>query len=194
MFAISDAKLFYTSHMEGKQPDGPFQRDTIAKSVVERLSQHIYGSNRNVTTDNWFTSIELAESLKTNKLTFLGTIRKNKRQLPSDISKKGKNVLLLSTMHHGDDINCRNNKSEMIMAYNETKGGVDKLCAQYNCARATRRWPFYSVLNVVGINAFVIYNGNNPESRIPRKKFLLNLSMALMNDYQKERAVSTNLP
>lgn len=228
IFALCDAKLFYTSHMEvyvGKQPDGPFQKETTAKAVVERLSQHIYNSNRNVTTDNWFTSMELAESLTRNKLTLLGTIRKNKRALPLDfvqntdrpvgssmfgfynnttlvsyIPKKGKNVLLISTMHYGDDIDPQTNKPEMIMAYNETKGGVDvvdKLCAQYNCARATRRWPmvpFYSMLNVAGINAFVIFNENNPNSKTPRKEFILMLSMSLLNDYQKERAVSTNLP
>lgn len=228
IFALSDSHMFYTSHMEvyvGKQPEGPFQKETTAKSVVERLSQHIYGTNRNVTTDNWFTSMELAESLKEKKLTLLGTIRKNKRQLPlefvqntgrpsgssmfgfcnnttlvSFIPKKGKNVLLISTMHFGDDIDPRTNKPEMIMTYNDTKGGVDmvdKLCAQYNCARGTRRWPmvpFYSMLNVAGINAFVIYNGNNPDSTTPRKEFLLKLSMALLYDYQKERAISANLP
>lgn len=228
IFALSDSKLFYTSHMEvyvGKQPDGPFQNDTTAKSVVERLCQHIFGSNRNVTTDNWFTSMELAESLKSNKLTLLGTIRKNKKQLPlnfvqnagrpigssmfgftndttlvSYIPKKGKNVLLVSTMHMGNDIDADSNKPEMIMTYNDTKGGVDvvdKLCSSYNCARGTRRWPmvpFYSMLNVAGINAFVIYNGNNPESKLPRKEFLLRLSHELLNDYQKERAVCINIP
>ncbi|KAJ8943993.1 hypothetical protein NQ314_009576 [Rhamnusium bicolor] len=63
----------------GKQPEDPFQKETTAKSVVERFSQHIYGTNINVTTDNWFTSMELVESLKRNKLTPLGIIRKNKR-------------------------------------------------------------------------------------------------------------------
>lgn len=71
--------------------------------------------------------------------------------------KKKKNVLLISTMHFGDDINIRTSKPEIIKTYSDTKGGVDmvdNLCAQYKYARATRRWPmvpFYSVINVTGL-------------------------------------------
>ncbi|XP_072401080.1 uncharacterized protein [Diabrotica undecimpunctata] len=103
-------------------------------------------------------------------------------------------------MHHGDDIDPTTNKPEMIITYNETKSGldvVDKLCAQYNCARATRRWPmvpFSSLLNVAGINSFVVYNSLNEESKTPRKEFLLQLWMLLTSDYQKVRAMSTSLP
>jgi len=40
------------------------------------------GTNRNVTTDNWFTSIELAEQLRVKKLTLVGTLKKNKCEVP----------------------------------------------------------------------------------------------------------------
>ncbi|XP_050509192.1 uncharacterized protein LOC126886348 [Diabrotica virgifera virgifera] len=228
IFAISDAEEFYTSHLEvyvGKQPNGPFEVSTATQDVVERLCAHIYGSNRNVTVDNWFCSVPLADSLKSKKLTLVGTIRKNKKQLPlefvqnngrcigssmfgfydgitlvSHIPKKNRNVLLISTMHYGDDIDPTTNKPEMIITYNETKSGVDvvdKLCAQYNCARSTRRWPrvpFFSVLNVAGINSFVVYTTLNEQSKTPRKEFLLQLSMSLTRDYQRVRAMSNNLP
>lgn len=48
-------------------------------------------------------------------------------------------------------------KPEIILHYNDTKSGVDvvdKLCASYNVARATRKWPmviFYHLLNTAGI-------------------------------------------
>jgi len=41
------------------------------------------GTNRNITTDNWFTSLlELAEQLLATKLTLVGTLRKNKGEVP----------------------------------------------------------------------------------------------------------------
>lgn len=75
--------------------------------------------------DNWFTSVQLTdEFLKNHKFTILGTIRKNKTQLPREFKitksrpvflildfggkkvitsyrpKNNKIVLLLSTMHN----------------------------------------------------------------------------------------------
>ena len=58
----------------------------------------------------------------------------------------------------------------MIVDYNSTKGGVDtvdKLCAGYDVARNTRRWPmviFYALLNVAGINSMVIYHCHNEKA------------------------------
>ncbi|KAJ8952463.1 hypothetical protein NQ314_007539 [Rhamnusium bicolor] len=43
---------------------------------------------RNITIDNWFTSIPLVETLaKDYKLTVIGTIRKNKKKLPLEFTK-----------------------------------------------------------------------------------------------------------
>ncbi|KAJ8935474.1 hypothetical protein NQ318_009599 [Aromia moschata] len=190
--------MFYTSQMEvyvGQQPNGPYKIDTNAKAVVQRLCQPILKTNRNVTTDNWFYSIPLADSLRDNGLTFIGTMRKNKREIPdlftqknerpigssmfafgcggtlvSYIPKKNKNVLLFSMMRR-DNINGVTGKPEIIHRYNETKGGVDvvdKLCAQYNVARGTRRWPKHG--NVAGINSFIIYNSKKSQLNIPKKR------------------------
>ncbi|KAJ8929915.1 hypothetical protein NQ314_017349 [Rhamnusium bicolor] len=98
MFALSDSHMFYSSHMEayvGKQPEGPFQKETTAQSVVERLSQQIYGTNRNITTHNWFTSMELVESLKRNKLTLLGIIRKTRDSFFWNLCKIMADLLVL---------------------------------------------------------------------------------------------------
>ncbi|KAJ8962226.1 hypothetical protein NQ318_018198 [Aromia moschata] len=120
--------------------------------------------------------------------------------LVSYIPKKNKNVLLFSTMHKGDDINGVTGKPEIIHRNNETKGGVDvvdKLCAQYNVARGTRRWPmviFYSMVNVAVINSFIIYNSKNLNSTSPRREFLIKLSSSLLYLHQKNRAMITNLP
>lgn len=111
----------------GKQPDGPFSIDNSPRNVVIRLIQPIRKTGRNMTIDNWFT--QLADELLNQKLTLLGTIRKNKIQIPPEfkitknrpvysfyfgfcekkviVSNKPKNnkiLLLLSTMHNDNSI------------------------------------------------------------------------------------------
>ncbi|XP_023239424.1 uncharacterized protein LOC111638032 [Centruroides sculpturatus] len=87
VFSLVDARTYYTLNMEvylGKQPDGPFRLDQSPFSVVKRLIQPISGTGRNVTYDNWFTSVPLSrELLCQHNLTTVGTIRKNKRELPA---------------------------------------------------------------------------------------------------------------
>lgn len=117
--------------------------------------------------DNFFTAVNVAIKLLNDyQLTIIGTIRKNKREIPQDfvsiplsvntsmfgfldnlalatcILRSNKNVLLLSTMHFSDKIDATTQKPEIIIDYNKTKGGVNivhKLSATYNCSRHTCR-------------------------------------------------------
>ena len=47
-------------------------------NALIRLCQNYFGTNRNVTIDNFFTSIPLADKLSENGLTLIGTMRANK--------------------------------------------------------------------------------------------------------------------
>lgn len=86
VFALVDAKSFYTSKMEvyvGAQPEGPYKVSNTPSEVVTRMIAPISGTGRNITLDNWFTSYLLAKSLlEDHKLTMVGTMKKNKRELP----------------------------------------------------------------------------------------------------------------
>ncbi|XP_045456067.1 uncharacterized protein LOC123665880 [Melitaea cinxia] len=177
--------------------DGPYDHSNSPSEVVKRLVEPIKNSHRNIVMDNWFTSFPLLRDLLNDYgLTALGTLRKNKAEIPpvftatkdrevhsslfgfqddctvvSYVPKKNKVVLLASTVHHdGKKDSGEEKKPEMIMDYNRTKCGVDvvdEMCATYSVARATKRWPlvlFYGILNVSGINAYVIVKANKVNS------------------------------
>ncbi|XP_035212060.1 uncharacterized protein LOC118186137 [Stegodyphus dumicola] len=123
-----------------------------ASEVVKRLIRPLYNSGRNLTVDNWYMGYELSQDLLKKKITIVGTMRKNKREIPPEflakkrevyssifgfqkeatlvsyVPKKNKSVILLSTMHSGDQIDestGESKKPEIITFYNMTKGAVD---------------------------------------------------------------------
>ncbi|KRY47527.1 hypothetical protein T03_9903 [Trichinella britovi] len=105
------------------------------------------GTIPNVTCDNIFTATE-----KKN-LTLVGIVKKNKPELPREVlqlqgrklnsstfafsedctivscrPKKNKNVMVLSTMHNVNRVSDgKGGKPDIILHYNNTKGGVDNL-------------------------------------------------------------------
>ncbi|XP_008181635.1 piggyBac transposable element-derived protein 4-like [Acyrthosiphon pisum] len=89
VFSLVDAKMSYTYIIcyivyAGKQPPGYFDISNKPEDVVKRLCEPVFGTNRNITFDNWFTSNNLVQTmLLSHKLTIVGTIRKNKRELPT---------------------------------------------------------------------------------------------------------------
>jgi hypothetical protein len=92
-----DSRIFYTQNLEinaEKQPEAPYQLSNSPSDVVESTISLISGSGRNVTVDNWFTSVPLAmKLLKDHNLTLEGTKRKNKKEIPPQkVQTKNKSV------------------------------------------------------------------------------------------------------
>jgi Transposase IS4 len=50
--------------------------------IVMELMRSLYGSNRILNTDNYYTSIQLASALKTKQIFLRGTVRKNSKYIP----------------------------------------------------------------------------------------------------------------
>lgn len=150
------------------------------KRVVLDLVEGLEGGY-GITTDNFFTSIPLANELLEKKLSLCGTMRKNKQDIPpvllphpsraekssvfafqdkytlvSYVPAKNRAVILLSTEHHDDKITGvdRDYKPEIILHYNDTKGSVDtmdKMVNEYSVKRSTKRWPFVLFQNTIDI-------------------------------------------
>ena len=53
----------------------------LAESVAINLCKHIKGKGYNITCDNFFTSLPIAEKLARDKLSVVGTIQQNRRKL-----------------------------------------------------------------------------------------------------------------
>ena len=171
IFAIVDSRTFYTLKLEiycGKQPIGPNEISNSSIDIVKKLIGAYKGSNCNLTTDNWYTSYPLAQYLLSKGITLVGTLKKNKREIPDEfhpsksrevgsslfgfqkdmtlvsyVTKKNKCVILLSTSHDDDKIDPATNKPQMILDYNKYKGGVDtvdQLCGNFTVVRKTTRW------------------------------------------------------
>ena len=150
--------------------------------VVLELTQHLWNSGRTEVTDNFFSSLELVNCLESRHLTFLGTIRSNKPELPPDfqphksravgsssfgfnssitivsyVPKRNKVVNLISSYHTGEKLCPISNKPQIILDYNVSKGGVDtldQLVRSYSSKRRTRRWPMSLFFNLLDIDAY----------------------------------------
>ena len=224
IMALTDAKtsyLFNAYIYKGKNSDGHGLAEKEKKlgkplQAVIRLAHPLYNSNRNITCDNWFTSVELVENLLKHNLTCVGTLKKNKREIPpeflptkgrkvgetcygftknltllSHTPKKNKAVILVSSMHHTMATDP-NDKPEIINFYNSTKGGVDSMdekCAKYTCSRRTRRWPmaiFYKIVDICSTNSYIMYN-SFPGNDSKRFKFVKTLAGKLIEEHVRER-------
>lgn len=188
IWALADCELYYTLNMQvylgkiqliveyciyffsviGKQNEkaevGQGQR------VVLDLTSHL-GKGYGLTTDNFFTSLPLADKLWEKNITLVGTLRKDKKYIPTDllpkpykpvfssmfafrkkrtlvsyVPKKNRAVIMLSSEHTDDKVSGEEHdyKPDIILHYNSTKGAVDtvdKMAKQYSCQRKTNRWP-----------------------------------------------------
>ncbi|XP_044760276.1 piggyBac transposable element-derived protein 4-like [Coccinella septempunctata] len=85
LFALVDTKTMFTLNLEiypGVQPDGPYLQSNSAYDVVKRMTEPVRNTNRNITMDRWFTSVPLVLDLLKDKLTVIGSINSNKREIP----------------------------------------------------------------------------------------------------------------
>ena len=80
---LSDSMTSYVCRLQvytGKQ-SGQEREHNQSERVVLQLIEGLKGSGSNVTADNFFCSLSLAQKLSERNMTLLGTIRKNRKEL-----------------------------------------------------------------------------------------------------------------
>ena len=190
----------------------------LATHVVLKLVEPLHGKGYNITTDNFFTNKDLAEELLKRRLSLVGTVRLNRRELPplQNIglhdsvflqsghihltqykAKANKNVVMLSTLHRGTRRESEGKrKPETVIYYNHNKFGVDMLdsmCRQMSTKSGTRRWPvavFFNILDIAGINAWILFRKKTGRN-VNRRQFLLELSKELRQQRESEEAAES---
>ncbi|XP_058789554.1 piggyBac transposable element-derived protein 4 [Phymastichus coffea] len=117
---------------------GNVREKNQGERVVKELAAPFKNSGRNITMDNYFTTLPLAKHLLSWKLTITGTLRKNKPYIPKEMAankvrpeysslfgfhernvalcsyvpKKNKAVILMSAMHYDATVNDDEKKTE----------------------------------------------------------------------------------
>ena len=57
----------------------------VVEHVVIRLMEPYHKTGKNVATDNCFTSLKTAKNLLHHNITMVGTLRKNKKEIPAEL-------------------------------------------------------------------------------------------------------------
>ncbi|XP_040580526.1 piggyBac transposable element-derived protein 4-like [Lepeophtheirus salmonis] len=68
----------------GKYSQRPSNK-SLSEYVVMKLMEPYLGKGRNVTTDNFFTSLSLANKLQKNRTTILGTMNRARKEIPPEL-------------------------------------------------------------------------------------------------------------
>ena len=139
-WVLADMKTKYVSNIDvylGAQKKEQRFSAPLAESVDANLCKRIKGKGNNITCDNIFISLPVAEKLARDKLSIVGTMQKNRRELCKKMNesenkatyssnfywhystnflfvkyqaKEKKSVCLLSSMHDSADVDTSNEK------------------------------------------------------------------------------------
>ncbi|XP_047106216.1 uncharacterized protein LOC124775427 [Schistocerca piceifrons] len=83
VWAAVDCETNYVINAQvytGKSTEG--REINQGKRVLQDLVDHLKGSSRNITSDNFFTSFDFGQELLANELTLVGTLRANRKEIP----------------------------------------------------------------------------------------------------------------
>jgi hypothetical protein len=136
-----------------------------------KLTETLNNDRRTITADNFFSSIKLVDTLLNKNIRYVGTLRKNKTEIPqqflpnktrgvhssifgfdktktlvSYVPKPYKSVILISSEHYKIAVNPQNDfKPDIIEFYNKTKGFQIKIIISY-CSSEIFTIKFYLVM------------------------------------------------
>ena len=159
----------------------------LSEHVVLKLTEPYTNCGRNVTTDNFFTSMSLATKLLAKKTTQVGTIRVNKRELIKAAKQTKDKMPRFSTFLY------KSENSVLTIYKSKPNKRVAVLSSKhkFTVKSSSRRWPlqiFFNILDLAAINAWILYK-EATGIQIQRKQFLFQLAEQLSTDYRDTEKV-----
>ncbi|XP_067121900.1 piggyBac transposable element-derived protein 4-like [Centruroides vittatus] len=180
--------------------DPKYNQMQITSQIVLSLVDPLLNKGHCVTTDNYYTSPQLADYLISQQTDIYGTLRLNRRGIPDIIKrkklKKGeivaqqrgkvmilkwedkKTVTLLSTVHNATLVSKQTRvgtvqmKPRVVVDYNDTMGGVDRLDQQLHDYPVARKRGkkyykkiFFHLFDICLYNSFVLYKKYGGEKK-----------------------------
>ncbi|KAJ8951169.1 hypothetical protein NQ314_007709 [Rhamnusium bicolor] len=157
---VKNCQTSYVLGDSGKNSDGNYlsaedKKYSKPTQAVLYLTKPLYHTNRSVTFDNWFTSIELVKILKEKGLTCIG----------DDLNSKKPYIIT--------DYNSTKGGVDAL----------DEKCAKFSCNRRTCRWPmaiFYQLFDISTVNAYIMYESYRDNNLLQRSVFLEKLAFQLV--------------
>ena len=198
--------------------DNRSKDDRVSDQVVMRLLKPYLNKGRNVTTDNYFTSIKLATELQKYKTSLLKTVNRIRKEVSAVVkhmkkphyftapyksgdatmtvyqAKTKKNVAIFSTFHQNITIAGNAKKTpENVKACNDAKYGVDivnQLASKYMVRTSNRRWPIHLFQNTLDLAAInaSIVYKEVMKNNISKRIFLQQLAQDLSGPYLDKRS------
>ncbi|XP_031343697.1 piggyBac transposable element-derived protein 3-like [Photinus pyralis] len=131
VWVLADAETPYCKNLQiylGKKGNVP-ERDQGKRVVLDLVS--CLGSGYGITTDNFFTSLELAENLLDRNLTLCGTLRRTKTFLPTEFLPSRKQPVYSSIFAHQPEVTMvsyvpKQNKSVILLSSEHREGTVSE--------------------------------------------------------------------
>lgn len=211
--------IIYTG--KGTIIDEKYKDMPVTSQIVVSLLEPLMNQGYCLTTDNYYTSPQLADFLVNHKTDTYGTVRKNRKDIPKFIQtkklKKGeivaaqrgkvmvmkwqdkRDICLLSTVHNTEKGTTNKTdkdgnvifKPKLVIDYNETMGGVDRLDQHLHDYPIIRKRGkkyykkiFFHLLDISIWNAFVLYKKNGGEKS--NLDFRSKLVERLIQNYHSE--------
>ena len=112
----------------GKEGDQVYRN--LGQDIVLRLLESYYGTGRDVCTDNFFTSYNLAKLLLEKSLTIFGTIKNYCREIPHSLNNRMELYLSAFLYNHDDGVSLvayqakRNKKPVALLSSTHTNSSV----------------------------------------------------------------------
>lgn len=180
--------LIYTGHGTLLNPE--FRDHLVSMQVVLTLAEPLFGKGYCLTMDNYYNCPRLADILITHQTDVYGTLKVNRKDVPKGLQRKlnkgeligyqrgkvavmkwrdKKDVALLSTLHDLTkvDVQKRNkvvSKPQVVIDYNDTMGGVDRVDQHLSDYALPRKRGkkyykklFFHLLDLALWNSFVMY-------------------------------------